>query len=56
MATNEEGRSFAARYAARRSQSDDEVSEWVHGRGSVFIAGVFIVLAVWLVVNLIVGG
>lgn len=55
MAQDEAGRSFAERYAAKRSKSDEEVSDWINGRGQIVIAGVFIAIGFWLIVTLVIG-
>ena len=55
MAQDEEGRSFAERYAAKRSKSDEEVSDWINGRGQLVIVGVFALIALWFIVSLVIG-
>lgn len=49
----EQRRSFAARYAAKRTKADEEVADWINGRGQFVISGVLILIALALVAQVI---
>lgn len=51
----EQRRSFAQKYAARRTKADEEVSDWVHGRGQFVIMGVLALIAVFFLFQIVAG-
>lgn len=53
MAENSSRQSFIDRYAATRSKADEEVADWITGRGQFVILGVVVLLALGFVGQLV---
>ncbi|MFS0885154.1 hypothetical protein [Aeromicrobium sp. 179-A 4D2 NHS] len=51
----EQRRSFAQRYAAKRSKADEEVADWVNGRGQFVIVGVLVLIVAFFLFQIVAG-